>query len=68
MGGVVPLGYRLHIVEDHAEVVRRLFRRYLEIGSVVRLSQIIDAEDLRLPIPSSVTMCKPLSSLPPIMG
>jgi site-specific DNA recombinase len=50
MGGVVPLGYRLHIVEDHAEVVRRLFRRYLEIGSVVRLSQIIDAEDLRLPI------------------
>ena len=34
MGGVVPLGYRvearaLHIVEDHAELVRGLFRRYL---------------------------------------
>ena len=42
MGGVVPLGYRvedraLHIVEDHAEIVRSLFRRYLEAGSVVRL-------------------------------
>ena len=40
MGGVVPLGYRvedraLHIVEDHAEIVRSLFRRYLEAGSVV---------------------------------
>ena len=35
MGGVVPLGYRvedraLHVVEDHAEIVRSLFRRYLE--------------------------------------
>ena len=44
MGGVVPLGYRvedraLHIVEDHAELVRGLFRRYLEVGSVVRLKQ-----------------------------
>ena len=48
MGGVVPLGYRvedraLHIVEDHAEIVRSLFRRYLEAGSVVRLKQQLDA-------------------------
>ena len=55
MGGVVPLGYRvedraLHIVEDHAELVRNLFRRYLEAGSVVRLKQGLDAENLRLPI------------------
>ena len=55
MGGVVPLGYRvegraLHIVEHHAELVRDLFRRYLEAGSVVRLKQMIDAEDLRLPV------------------
>ena len=55
MGGVVPLGYRvkdrtLHIVEDHAEIVRSLFRRYLEAGSVVRLKQLLDAEDLRIPI------------------
>jgi site-specific DNA recombinase len=42
MGGVVPLGYRvenraLHVVEEHAAFIRDLFRRYLEIGSVVRL-------------------------------
>jgi site-specific DNA recombinase len=55
MGGVVPLGYRvedraLHIVEDHAEIVRSLFRRYLEAGSVVRLTQQLDADGVRLPI------------------
>jgi site-specific DNA recombinase len=55
MGGVVPLGYRvgdraLHIVDDHAEIVRFLFRRYLEAGSVVRLKQQLDAEDFRLPV------------------
>jgi site-specific DNA recombinase len=55
MGGVVPLGYRvesraLHIVEEHAEIVRSLFRRYLEATSVVRLKQQLDAEDFRLPV------------------
>ena len=55
MGGVVPLGYRvedraLHIVEDDAEIVRSLFRRYLEAGSVVRLKQQLDAEGFRLPV------------------
>ena len=55
MGGVVPLGYRvedraLHIVEDHAEIVRSLFRRYLEAGSVVRLKQQLDADGVRLPV------------------
>jgi site-specific DNA recombinase len=55
MGGVVPLGYRaedrgLHIVEDHADLVRRLFRRFLEVGSVARLKEILDAENVRLPI------------------
>jgi site-specific DNA recombinase len=55
MGGVVPLGYRvedraLHVVEDHAEIVRSLFRRYLEAGSVVRLKQQLDAEGFRIPI------------------
>src|SRR5271154_1975153 len=55
MGGVVPLGYRvenraLHIVEDHAEIVRCLFRRYLEAGSVVRLKQQLDSEEVRIPI------------------
>jgi site-specific DNA recombinase len=55
MGGVVPLGYRvqdraLHIVENHAEIVRYVFRRYLEAGSVVRLKQRLDAEGFRIPI------------------
>jgi site-specific DNA recombinase len=55
MGGVVPLGYRvedqaLHVVGDHAEIVRFLFRRYLEAGSVVRLKQQLDAEGFRIPI------------------
>jgi site-specific DNA recombinase len=54
MGGAVPLGYRvenraLHIVEDQAGFVRDVFRRYLEIGSVVRLKIALDAENVRLP-------------------
>ena len=55
MGGVVPLGYRvvdraLHVVDHHAAIVRSLFRRYLEAGSVVRLKQRLDAEGVRIPI------------------
>jgi site-specific DNA recombinase len=55
MGGVVLLGYRvedraLHVVEDHAAIVRSLFRRYLETGSVVHLKQQLDAESFRVPI------------------
>ncbi len=53
--GVVPLGYRvqdraLHIVEQQAELVRELSRRYLEVGSVVRLKEVLDAENVRLPL------------------
>jgi site-specific DNA recombinase len=55
MGGVVPLGYRvenraLHVVEEHAAFIRDLYRRYLEIGSVVRLKALLDQEDARLPL------------------
>jgi DNA invertase Pin-like site-specific DNA recombinase len=55
MGGAVPFGYRvenraLHVVEEHAEFVRELFRRYLEVGSVVRLKIVFDAENVRLPV------------------
>ena len=54
MGGVVPLGYRvesraLHVVEDHTELVRTIFRRYLTLGSVVRLKAALDHENVRLP-------------------
>jgi site-specific DNA recombinase len=55
MGGVVPLGYRvedraLYTVEEDAEIVRSLFRRYLQVGSVVRLQQRLDADGVRLPV------------------
>src|ERR1700730_1581841 len=51
MGGAVPFGYRvenraLHVVEEHAEFVRELFRRYLEVGSVVRLKTVLDTENV----------------------
>jgi DNA invertase Pin-like site-specific DNA recombinase len=54
MGGVVPLGYRvekraLHIVEEHAVLVRQIFRRYLEVGAVVPLKVALDSENVRLP-------------------
>ena len=60
MGGAVPLGYRvedraLHVVEDEAEFVRNLFRRYLEVGSVVRLKTALDAENVRSPVRTSRT-------------
>src|SRR6201994_4477468 len=55
MGGVVPLGYRvenraLHVVEEHAVFVRDLYRRYLEVGSVVRLKALLDLDDARSPL------------------
>jgi DNA invertase Pin-like site-specific DNA recombinase len=42
VGGMVPLGYQLKegkllVVEQEAEQVRTIFRRYLELGSVNRL-------------------------------
>ncbi len=40
----------LHVVEDEAEIVRGLFRRYLEVGSVVRLKIALDAENVRSPV------------------
>lgn len=60
MGGAVPLGYRvedraLHVVEDEAEFVRNLFRRYLEVGGVVRLKTAIDTENVRSPVRTSRT-------------
>ena len=55
MGGAVPFGYRvenraLRVVEEHAEFVRELFRRYLEVGSVVQLKATLDAENVRSPV------------------
>jgi site-specific DNA recombinase len=55
MGGAVPVGYLdgkscPHVVEEHAEFVRDRFRRYLEVGSAVRLKAALDVENIRLPV------------------
>jgi DNA invertase Pin-like site-specific DNA recombinase len=52
VGGMVPLGYELKdgkllIVEQEAELVRRIFRRYLELGSVNRLAIELGERNVR---------------------
>src|ERR1700688_3870531 len=54
MGGLVPLGddvqnRDLVVNQADAGTVREIFRRYLEIASVVRAKAILDHEDARLP-------------------
>jgi site-specific DNA recombinase len=48
MGGVPPLGYRaedhkLVVIDSEAEIVRLIFRRYAELGSVRSLKNELDA-------------------------
>lgn len=55
MGGVVPLGYRaedraLHIVEEHAALVRELYAEYLRLGSVHALRCELDRRQIRVPV------------------
>ena len=56
MGGVVPLGVtgsrtaRCTLSKRMPRSCVPLFRRYLEAGSVVRLKQQLDAEEVRLPV------------------
>jgi site-specific DNA recombinase len=52
MGGVAPLGYRaqdrkLIVVDSEAEIVRFIFRRYAELGSVQSLKDKLEAGDIR---------------------
>ena len=52
MGGTVPLGYRnenkrLVIEDDDADLVRRIFRLYLDLGSVGAVVKALDAEGVR---------------------
>src|SRR6516164_3503719 len=49
MGGVPPLGYRVQdrklvIVDSYAEIVRSIFRRYAELGSVRLLKAELEAQ------------------------
>lgn len=52
MGGNIPLGYnvedrKLQIVEDEADKVRLIFRRYLALGSVRALADELDDAGIR---------------------
>jgi len=52
MGGVPPLGYRaedrkLVIVDREAEIVRSIFRRYADLGSVRLLKQELEARGIK---------------------
>lgn len=54
MGGQVPLGYRVEnrcLVphEEHANLIRSLFERYLTFSSVVRLKAALDQEGVTVP-------------------
>jgi site-specific DNA recombinase len=51
MGGIPPLGYRVHdrklgIVDGEAEIVRTIFRRYAELGSVRLLKEELEARGI----------------------
>ena len=52
MGGVPPLGYRvrnrkLGIIDSEAEIVRTIFRRYAELGSVRLLKEKLEARGVK---------------------
>src|SRR6201997_2932178 len=52
MGGVAPLGYRVQdrklvIVDSEAEMVRSIFRRYAELGSVRLLKDELEARNIQ---------------------
>src|SRR5215469_5969353 len=51
MGGVPPLGYRaedrkLIVIDSEAEIVRLIFRRYADLGSVRLLEEELDARGI----------------------
>jgi site-specific DNA recombinase len=52
VGGTLPLGYemkdgKIAIVEEEAELVRSIFRRYIELGSVNELLRDLKERDIR---------------------
>jgi site-specific DNA recombinase len=62
MGGVPPLGYqaqdrKLVIVDSEVEVVRAIFRRYTELGSVRLLQEELEARGITTRSPTSASGC-----------
>jgi len=52
MGGVPPLGYRVQdrklvIIDSEAEIVRSIFRRYAELGSVRLLKEELETQGIK---------------------
>ena len=52
MGGVPPLGYRVRdrklvIIDSEADIVRAIFRRYAELGSVRLLKEELEARRVK---------------------
>jgi site-specific DNA recombinase len=52
VGGTLPLGYemkdgKIDIIEEEADLVRSIFRRYLELGSVNELVRDLRARNIR---------------------
>ena len=57
MGGPVPLGYsvearKLVVSEPEAELVRHIYRRYLDLGSVVELAEELNRQGHRTKVQS----------------
>ena len=55
MGGPVPCGYRVEdrrlvVVDEDADLVRMLFRRYLELGSVTLLAAELESKGIKTPV------------------
>jgi site-specific DNA recombinase len=60
MGGPIPLGYdakdrKLHIIEGEAEIVRHIFRRYLQLRSVHLLQKELEEQSIRSRVRTSKT-------------
>src|SRR5215831_11924118 len=60
MGGVPPLGYRVQdrklvIIDSEAEIVRSIFRRYAELGSVRLLKDELEARSIRSKLRTSAS-------------
>ena len=55
MGGLPPLGYKpdgrtLEIVPEHADIVRDIFKRYLDTGNVRLLVERLSVERIHTPV------------------
>src|SRR6267142_4892022 len=60
MGGMPPLGYQVRdrglvVVDNEAETVRSIFRRYAELGSIRLLKEELDAQGLKSKCRTSIS-------------